>query len=635
MHRKITLGIVVGTSCAICCWAFFSDVTRPPQTPRLLPETWQRCDRSKAEDSHAIQLVEYLDEAVEPFSLTIPVDHGTSEGTKDGAGSPATLRLREPRRLPERETERIAAADLPCSDPAVRPASASGEADADLPLATRPRAMAGAALRRNSAVAARLLSPHHGEVASQQGGPELTFPTSKNATEEPSPLIFDAEESADGANDPSDWDIQIPDPTPRTASRKSSVSPTVRAKTSDTRRGSKRNSPAELTDESSSESLAPVVEAPLGDPWRVQSESQLSTSQHARRQRIRQCLEFYYNRQLNTVDDSPWSMMHHMIAWGSDSLIWSGTVGQSKRVSCIGWLCANGLCEGERLLFARDGKLYARTGPGLQGHAGQFLAMLAQARVPAEQPLRVDGQMFTVRDLVEQEKSACRPSTELTFRLIGITHYLGTEAEWQSSDGQPWNISRLIREEIKQPINGVTCGGTHRLMGLSYAVRKRQQEGLPVDGQFARAEKYTADYRDYTFAGQNPDGSFSSDFWRSRGNWGDIDRKLKTTGHMLEWMIFATPHGELEDPRLLEAVDYLTMLLMSNRYFDWGKGPLGHGVRALSLYDERVFGGVPGQRELHLAEKPPRILPKEDEASSRPTSSKATPRRSMLFRRSR
>ena len=357
----------------------------------------------------------------------------------------------------------------------------------------------------------------------------------------------------------------------------------------------------------------------------------------ARRQRIRQCLEFYYNRQLNTVDDSPWSMMHHMIAWGRDSLIWSGPVGQSKRVSCIGWLCANGLCEGERLLYARDGKLYARTGPGLQGHPGQFLAMLAQARVPADQPLRVDGQMFKVQDLVEQEKAACRPNTELTFRLIGITHYLGTQAAWESSNQEPWDVPRLIREEIKQPINGVTCGGTHRLMGLSYAVRKRQQEGLPVDGQFARAEKYTADYRDYTFAGQNRDGSFSSDFWRSRGNWGDMDRKLKTTGHMLEWMVFSTPHDELEDPRLVSAVDYLTMLLMSNRYYDWGKGPLGHAIRALSLYDERVFGGIPGQRDLQLAKTPPRIQPKGGDASSRSSTStpKPTPRRSMLFRRSR
>ena len=384
------------------------------------------------------------------------------------------------------------------------------------------------------------------------------------------------------------------------------------------------------TTDTNDEEPAPIFHS--GDPWYVPDPRAESEEAQQRAQRIRRCLEFYYNRQLNTIDDSPWSMMHHMIAWGSDSLIWRGRPGQSERVNCIGWLCANGACEGERLLFVKQGKLIARTGPGLQGHAGQFLAMLAQARVPIDQPLRVDGQMFTVRDLIAREQSACRPKTELTFRLIGLTHYLGTEATWKSSDRQDWSISRLIQEEIRQPINGTTCGGTHRLMGLSYAVRKRQQEGLPVDGQFARAEKYTGDYQNYTYAGQNRNGSFSSDFWRSRGDWGDIDRKLKTTGHMLEWMVFALPHDKLYDPRLVRAVDYLTMLMLQNRYYDWGTGPLGHGVRALSLYDERVYGGQPGKRDLKLASRPPAIRSKTTRTSPSPTRSPAPPRRPVFSR---
>ena len=41
---------------------------------------------------------------------------------------------------------------------------------------------------------------------------------------------------------------------------------------------------------------------------------------------------------------------------------------------------------------------------------------------------------------------------------------------------------------------------------------------------------------------------------------------------------------------------------MENRNEKWGIGPLGHGLHALALYDERVFGGTPGTRAVELAE---------------------------------
>jgi len=366
---------------------------------------------------------------------------------------------------------------------------------------------------------------------------------------------------------------------------------------------------------------APAVQT--GDRWYVPTE-QLTHVELGRRERIRECLEFYYSRMLNTRDDSPWSMMHHMIAWGTDSRVWLGAPG-NRDESCIGWLCANGACEGERLLYVKNGLLKARTGPGLQGHEGQFLAMLAQTRVRADQPVQVNGELYTVKDLIKQEQLGCRPGTELTFKLIGLVHYLDTDASWVSSDGQQWDIQRLIREEMRQPINGTTCGGTHRLMGMTYAIRRREQEGKPVDGEFQRAVIFTERYQRMAYDMQNTNGTFSSDFWRSRGNWGDLDRKLKTTGHMLEWMIFSADHDELQDPRLVGAVDWLAQMMTDNRYYDFEKGPLGHGVRALSLYDERIFGSAPGTRNYEVASTPPRLTPKTASASRRVPEATTTP----------
>ena len=326
-----------------------------------------------------------------------------------------------------------------------------------------------------------------------------------------------------------------------------------------------------------------------------QPTAQLSKAMAARKRRIAQTLDHYYRRPLNSSDHSPWSLMHTMIAWGSDSYIRAGGA-KGRSVGTVHWLANNGLSDGVRLLYIKDGKLRARTGPGLQGHDGQFLAMLAQTRVRVSYPLRVDGRTFTVRDLIELEKKTCRSDMELTFKLIGLSHYLAPDESWRSETGTRWSIPKLINAEIAAPINGVTCGGTHRLMGLNYAVRMRRRAGFPVDGEWARAEKYTADYVQLALRQQNDDGSFSSNFFRGPGSWGDNERKLKTSGHLLEYVVFSVPHEALRDRRITNAVDYLTSMLMQDRYYDWPKGPIGHAIRALSLYNERMFNIPPGHR---------------------------------------
>ena len=78
-------------------------------------------------------------------------------------------------------------------------------------------------------------------------------------------------------------------------------------------------------------------------------------------------------------------------------------------------------------------------------------------------------------------------------------------------------------------------------MGLSYAVRKREQRGEPIEGQWLRAKKYVDAYQDYVFNFQNEDGGFSTRWFRARSNEGDIDRHLETTGHLVEWLVLVAP----------------------------------------------------------------------------------------------
>ena len=336
----------------------------------------------------------------------------------------------------------------------------------------------------------------------------------------------------------------------------------------------------------------PIAETPS------RSSADQSPELSALRDKVRRVLVSYYPRHQNARSNSPWEVMHAIIAYGVNTQLFKHGPGGEK-VNAIGWMCYNYPCAGQRLLFLNGGKVDAGRGVGVQGHGGQFMAILAQSHVMADYPLRVEGKMFTLADLIEREKETCVAGEELTFKLIALMHYLDSDETWRTPDGQEWSIQRLVREELAAPIRGVTCGGTHRLMGFSYAVNKRIARGKPIVGEFRRAQIYTQDYHRYTFSLQNPDGSFSTSWFERRGNDPSIDRRLKTSGHILEWITFSLPVDQLRDPRMIKAVDYLATLLLANERHSWEIGPLGHALHALALYNSRVFP------ETVLPSKPP------------------------------
>jgi hypothetical protein len=315
----------------------------------------------------------------------------------------------------------------------------------------------------------------------------------------------------------------------------------------------------------------------------------LSQTQLALRDKVRKVLKHYYQRPLNTRDRSPWEIMHWLLAYEVHSQVLQGGP-DGKPITTVGWLCFNQECKGRSLFYLNnDGKLRVRVGPALQGHHGQMLAMLAQARVKSDYPIRVEGREFTIEDLIAEEKLTCYPRTELTFKLIGLQQYLDIEETWINDQGMTWDFPTLIREEMRQPVRTAACGGTHRLSGLSLAVKKRERSGLPVDGEYAKAKQFVANYQNYAYRLQNSDGSLSTEWFRGPGSDADLDRRLKTTGHTLEWLVYSANDKQLQYHRTVRAVNYLCNLLWANRTRDWEAGPLGHAIHALVLYDRLAF----------------------------------------------
>jgi hypothetical protein len=335
--------------------------------------------------------------------------------------------------------------------------------------------------------------------------------------------------------------------------------------------------------------------------------------------KVRRALALYHAPRLNTRDHNSWEVMHAIIAYGINSELRNhGPMGPV--LNSIGCLCYNYPCKSQQLFYVENGRVQASKGVGVQGHPGQFLAIVAQSHLAATYPMLVEGKQFTIADLIESEKLDCQTGMELTFKLISLSHYLEPDATWKNSAGEEWSISRLIHEEIKSPINGVACGGTHRLMGMSYAVRKRVQHNQPINGEFRRAKIYTEDFHRYTLGMQNPDGSFSTEWFVGPGNRSDIDRRLQTTGHIMEWLAFSMPEEELKSRAMTRAASYLAGILLAAPDHDWSIGPFGHALHALAIYDERLFKAHEQAATAPLAvdENPAHSAPKKAEVKPVP-----------------
>lgn len=324
----------------------------------------------------------------------------------------------------------------------------------------------------------------------------------------------------------------------------------------------------------------------------LQREFYGTTPQWERLERVRGCLKHYLDHPETTAERSPWAVMHALLAFGSDYEM----IGPKGRVNAIGWMCHNGLCKTQRIFTPRGNGFVPNVGGGVQGHQGQFLAILAQCQVPPDYPIQIGDRKFTVQDLVYYEMATCRERSELTFKLIGLSYYVDSNKQWRSNDGKVWSVQKLIQEELAQPIVGAACGGTHRLMGYTFAIKQRVLQGQPLEGQYLRAAKFVNEFIDYTWKLQNPDGSFSTNWYESRGNEPKDERKVQTTGHMLEWLMFTIGDEQLQSERVEKAIDFLLKHIDDNKAHRWPIGPRGHATRALALYEKRLS-------EIHATDK--------------------------------
>ena len=320
----------------------------------------------------------------------------------------------------------------------------------------------------------------------------------------------------------------------------------------------------------------------------------LGPEMEALRNRVRQAINHYSRQPLDTQNNTADHILKACKAFGCDTVVRQGGA-SGEPLNGITCLCWNYSCGGYNLLKMVDGHIAARVGYGLQSNPSEFLAVLALARVPSKYPIRVGDTVRTVADLVESEKLDCRSGADNSYRLIGLTRYLKANAVWKNSLGEKWSVSRLLKEELNHAQEPSPRGGTNRLMAISYAIDRRARRGLPIDGQFKRAKKYVDQYQDYALALQAPNGSWHPSFFKYRGEGGSSIDQINSTGHILAWLVSSLPDNELDDPRVVRSVAFLSNMLAGRRQNSLTSSSGAdidarmNALYALKVYDRRVF----------------------------------------------
>lgn len=339
-------------------------------------------------------------------------------------------------------------------------------------------------------------------------------------------------------------------------------------------------------------SCAPVS-APAPSPAGAARPEQISIMPKAYepglKSRVRQAIDQIRRRELQT-NYAFWTVFHGILGLGPTLELTEAETG--RRVNALDHICAGRDLRG--MDFRATGHGYdvfmGQIGVS-QGHQDQFIAEMAQWNMPIDRKFTISGHAATFGDFIRHCQMRARVSAnqELSWAILVIAQYLGTDFAWTNGYGEHLRFDDLVRYELAAPVEDAACGGTHRLFGLTWAYHLHHRSGKVTQGVWADVVSKTATYRDRARQLRNPDGSFSTEFFRGPGHAPDPTLRINSTGHIFEWLALALTDAELRENWVEEAANALALMIIDAGDRPIEGGSLYHAVHGLLIYYARRF----------------------------------------------
>ena len=320
------------------------------------------------------------------------------------------------------------------------------------------------------------------------------------------------------------------------------------------------------------------------------------------RRRLGHALDLIRRRPVLTTH-SFWSIFHAILGIGPELTLTDPANG--KKYLAMDFLLLGGKPRGMGIVATPHGLDVPTVGvaPGFmehegQGHQDQFLAEMIQQGMAPDRKVLVDGKEYLARDFVRASQARVRLNAgqELSWAIVAIGQYFGTDCEWTNAAGEKIRFEQLAEYETNAPVNaGQACGGTHRLFGLAWAYHlhraKCASKGVPPGPVWDAVKRRLDEHAALAKRFQNPDGSFSSRY--SDGPEDPrlpvgADARLASSGHILEWLVQYLPDEELRSPWLMNAGNAVAKMALDHPDQPYLIGGLYHAAHGLGVYRARL-----------------------------------------------
>jgi hypothetical protein len=314
-------------------------------------------------------------------------------------------------------------------------------------------------------------------------------------------------------------------------------------------------------------------------------------------------------RYLDVDVHTPWQIAHGLLALRGEYELKS----KGQKINAIDYISNQAMYRGEywfeKTPFGGRGHPY--TVPyAFEGHVNQFLAILTMSDLPLDHQFKVrGGEIVTMADMVRNAQMTANTREETTWTLWFLNLYVEPDATWVNQTGEAWGMERLVQIQTNATVTNAPCGGTHQLFAISLARNAYMQKHGRLTGAWLQADQKIQSHIAAAQSLQNRDGTFSTQFFKGRGESTDFNERIKSSGHMLEWLMVALPERRLKEYWVRKAVEAVARDLINNANQPADCGPLYHAMHSLVLYRERVMPKSETPPAELVTTEPPQPIP--------------------------
>lgn len=298
-------------------------------------------------------------------------------------------------------------------------------------------------------------------------------------------------------------------------------------------------------------------------------------------------------RTLSTDVHTPWQIMHALLGMRDDFQVKH----EGQMVNGLEWVSSGPKFEGEDWFQTSEwgGRAHPYSKPyAFEGHANQSLAILSMLGLPLTHELQAGDKTITIGDMIAHAKKEINDKEEVAWSLWSMSRYLGTNETWRNKDGEVWNLERMVELQLKKllskPMMKSPCGGTHAMFALAHARNMRLQSGRRLRGTWLRADMQIKKCIELARVQQNENGYFSSKFFDGRAYEKDFDKRIASSGHVLEFLMISLSKEELSAPWVRRGIEATARDIINNRQEYVKCAPLYHAINGLTIYLDRTQG---------------------------------------------